>query len=246
MNLLKQLKKYKEELLDIVYPKICLGCKNRIPADCEKYLCSACLDKLQKIKPPLCTVCGKPIDDTDVCRCSECSGYKYHFSRGYTASVYEGLIKDCIHNFKYNSHTYLGGTLAGLMADFASSHIGLNKVDLIVPVPLHWRKLRDRGFNQSVILTKLLSRTLGIPFINKGISRIKALPPQAGLPRKDRIRNSHGIFKVTRPEYFCGKHILLIDDVFTTGATVNECSKMLMDCGAKDVWVFSLARGISY
>lgn len=255
MRLKNWIKNCKENLLDLVYPKTCFGCKKRLPPSVEGYICSECLQKIDRPKPPFCVKCGKSIDILDIdlpstCAqvagsCAECTGYNYHFTRGYTSCLYEGLVKDCIHNFKYNSHTYLGKTLAFLMINFAFEHINLSKIDAIVPVPLYWKKRRDRGFNQSEILGKILGKKTGIPFIRNGLSRAMAIRPQIELPRRERINNVKGAFKVIEPGKFSGKHLLLIDDVFTTGATLNECSKILLDSGAKDVWVFTLARGIS-
>lgn len=159
--------------------------------------------------------------------------------------MYDGLIKECLHSFKYNSHTYLGATLAGLMIDFADRYIDLGKIDAVTAVPLHWKRLRDRGFNQSAILASLLAGKTGRRFIRNGISRARVIKHQVELPRNDRIKNVLGVFKIKNPQKFSGRHILLIDDVFTTGATLNECSKVLLDAGAKEVWVFTLTRGIS-
>lgn len=245
MGLRKWLNNCKEELIDLVYPKTCFGCKKRMPSLAENYICPDCLRKIDKPKPPFCIKCGKSIDILDMDRCPECTGYGYYFTRGYTSSIYEGLIKEGIHYFKYNSHTYLSKTLAGLMIDFALEYIDLNTIDAIVSVPLHWRKQRDRGFNQSKILGKILSKNTKIPFIQKGLFRIKAIRPQVEFPRRERITNVSGAFKVTSPKNFLNKHVLLIDDVFTTGATLNECSKILLESGAKEVWVFTLARGVS-
>lgn len=238
-------KKCREELLDLIYPKTCFGCKSRISPEIEGYICKECLNKLDKLKPPFCITCGRPIDILDIDKCTDCTGYNYYFTRGYSATLYEGLVKDCLHNFKYNSHTYLGGTLARLMIDFALEYIDPDKIDAILPVPLHWQRFRDRGFNQSAILGKILSKETGVPFMRNGLTRTRVIKPQVELPRSERIGNVLGAFKVTNPKKFSGKHILLIDDVFTTGATLNECSRVLLDSGAKGVWVFCLARGIS-
>lgn len=254
------LKKYTNEILDLVYPKTCFGCKTKLLSGSKIYLCRDCLEKIGELKSPFCISCGspRPFDYSDLIekynllekdnvyyKCPQCTGYKYYFSRGYTSSLYDGLIRECIHGLKYNSHTYLGYTLAEIMLDFALKNIQLQCVDLIMPVPLHWKKYRDRGFNQSLILSRTLSKRTGIPLVNKGLVRVKSIPSQVKLSRKDRIHNLKGAFKVKEKECFADKNILLVDDVFTTGATMNECAKTLIESGAKEVWAFSLARGIS-
>jgi ComF family protein len=242
-------KKYTNEILDLIYPKICFCCKEKIPSQSEKYLCEKCLGKLEKLIPPFCISCGIPISEQisgdKFIKCPECLGQNYYFKKGHTASLYDGLIKECVHSYKYNSHTYLGKTLAGIMADFALKNIKLNEIDCIVPVPLHWKKMRDRGFNQSAILGRILSKRTGIRFSDKGLLRIKSMPSQVKLSRNERIQNLKGAFSIKDSNYFIGKKILLVDDVFTTGATMNECAKTLMNGGAKEVYAFSLSRGIS-
>lgn len=234
-----------EQLINLLYPKFCFGCKKCILPEEKGYLCEECLNKINKIFPPFCLNCGKPIDSAiEIDKCPDCIGYKYYFKRGYTATLYDGLVKDCIHSFKYDSQTHLGETLAGLMSEFALKNIPIEKIDLITAVPLHWKRYRDRGFNQSVILGIFLSKKLGLKFIDNGILRVKAMPHQTGLHRKNRIYNVSGAFKIKRPKQFIKKNILLIDDVFTTGSTLNECSKELLNSGAEEVSVFSLARGI--
>lgn len=238
----------KEELLTLIYPKICFGCDKSLPPKHEGYLCPDCLDKINKPQPPFCISCGKSIDPAPgrcgIDRCPECAGYSYNFTRGYTASIYDGLIKDCLHNFKYNAHTYLANTLAGVMIDFALKHIDIGKIDAITSVPLHWKRLRDRGFNQASVLASILSKKVNKPFVKNSIYRTKVIKPQVELPRQDRIKNVQGVFRIKNPKNFLDKHILLIDDVFTTGATLNECSKVLLEAGAREVWVFTLTRGI--
>lgn len=244
MDLKRLLIRYKEELLDLIYPKICFNCGQRISIDYEGYVCADCLKTIRKIDPPFCVSCGRSVSyGIANSKCAECLGQSYYFSKGFTVCLYEGLIKECIHSFKYNSCEYLGSTLCSLMADFAVKYIDIKKIDVITAVPLHWLRLRDRGFNQSAVLAKGLSRRTGILFSDKGLLRIKSAQPQVDLPRQKRFNNVKNIFKVKDKNLFNGKTVLIIDDVFTTGATLNECSKIVMESGAKDVWVFSLARG---
>ena len=243
------LRKYGEQLLGLIYPKSCFGCQRPLNPQSHIYLCFDCWNKLgSSIIPPFCTICGRPIDMLDVKRadkCSLCTEDHYYFKLGYTAALYDGLVKDCIHSFKYSYNTYLAGTLAQLMINFSLRYIEFKEIDVLVSVPLHWKRLRERGFNQAELLAKKISVRLGIPLEKRGLCRIRHILSQTQLQRQERLHNVKGAFVVKRADSFTGKRILLVDDVFTTGATLNECSRVLLQAGAKEVWVFSLARGVS-
>lgn len=241
------LHKYREQLLSLIYPKSCFSCQKPLNPQSHIYLCFDCWNKLESsISPPFCAICGRPIDTLNVeetDKCPLCIGYHYCFKLGYTAAKYDGLIKDCIHSFKYSYNTYLAGTLAQLMINFSLRYIDLKQIDILVSVPLHWKKLRERGFNQAELLAKRISLKLGIPLEKNGLCRIKDILSQTQLQRQERLLNVKGAFVAKKADSFTGKRILLVDDVFTTGATLNECSRVLLQAGAKEVWVFSLARG---
>jgi ComF family protein len=115
-------------------------------------------------------------------------------------------------------------------------------IDVIMPVPLHPRRLREREFNQSLLLADLIALRLELPVAYANLVRIIPSPPQTSLSRKDRLRNLRGAFAVQNPDQISGKRVLLIDDVFTTGTTVNECAKTLRRAGSGDVFVLTLAR----
>jgi ComF family protein len=127
------------------------------------------------------------------------------------------------------------------MAERVAVLLDLSQIDTILPVPLHRSRERERGFNQAYILAKVLSRRYGVPILKGVLGRIRPTPPQTG-KRRERMRNVRGAFQVHYPERIRGQSILLIDDVYTTGATVNECAKVLMKAGARAVWVYTLAR----
>ena len=238
----------REELLSLVYPKICFGCKKTLAAQSNVYFCEKCWDVLKNnFKPPFCKICGRSLEscNANISKCADCESYNWHFSQGFSATVYDGMAKECIHSFKYKFNTYLADSLAQLMIDYANNYNdNFANVDVIVPVPLHWRKLRQRGFNQTKLLAIKLGNAFNVPVETRGLSRFRYTPSQTGLPRQQRIKNVNDVFIARKPEVFIAKKVLLIDDVFTTGSTLNECSKVILKSGARDVSVFSLARGI--
>jgi ComF family protein len=158
---------------------------------------------------------------------------------------YSGVLRDAIHQFKYNGHRMLAADLAGLMYKYLTTRSDFNSkgVDLIVAVPIHPVKKRLRGYNQSELLANELSRLTGIPASSRTVERFRQTRAQVELSREERLRNVSGAFKVASPEQLAGKKLLLIDDVSTTCSTVHECSLALRSGGASRVQVLCLAFG---
>jgi ComF family protein len=157
---------------------------------------------------------------------------------------YEGTILTAIHRFKYHGKTGIGKALGNIMADFASGLWEMGAFDMIIPVPLHIKKLKERGFNQAIILARPLSKRFRIPLEFSALTRVRLTPPQVGIGKKGRSLNVRGAFSVTNPKVISGRKILLIDDVYTTGSTLGECSRVLMDANAQAVAVLTMARTI--
>lgn len=215
--------------LELVYPRSCRVCGGAVAPEGKLSLCEACHKKIRYNRPLLLARAGRRA---------------YHFDRVRSVTVYEGIMRECIHKFKYNGALSLEGLFAGLMTDFAGKYMDMNCFDLIIPVPLSAAKLRERSFNQASALASALSRRFKIPCITNNLIRIKSGRPQVELKRTARLKEIKGAFKLKDPDMLKDKSVLLIDDVFTTGATVGECSKVLKRAGAKYVEVFTLAQGI--
>jgi ComF family protein len=179
---------------------------------------------------------ASPLDEDG--RCSLCrlglSGFDAAFSYG----EYDGVLRKLIHLFKYGRVYPLAPRLGALLSRALPRTATF---DVIVPMPLHWRRRWQRGFNQSELLAKVLSRRTGLPVV-RAVSRRKSTPPQAGLTSAERRVNVSGAFKVGKKEQVQGRHVLLIDDVLTTGATAGACSAALKRAGAARVTVLTLAR----
>lgn len=233
-------------LLDIFFPPLCLACKSFVPDSTEILLCTACREKIIPIQSPLCPVCGIPfhteqgMDHT----CGECATTHRPFTAARSAVVFGGPVQELIHRLKYGKKTHLSRPLALLTARRVVPFIAESGAELVVPVPLHRKRLRQRGFNQSVLLAGVLAKSWHLPLSRNNLRRIRWTEPQIHLPVADRIRNVRGAFAVKDPTQIEGKRLVLVDDVYTTGSTVTECAKVLRNAGAEEVYVVTVARAV--
>lgn len=160
------------------------------------------------------------------------------------ALVYEGAGRDLIHSFKYRNKTHLRRPLALLALEKVSEFIRSRRSDLIMPVPLHRKKLSSRGFNQAVLLGEIISQRLEMPLDRHNLRRIRWTEPQVNLAAGDRRANVKDAFAIHEAELVKGFRVLLVDDVLTTGSTVDECGRVLKAAGAMDVAVITVARAL--
>jgi len=229
-------------IVSLIYPPRCQGCGNSLDLLDGNVLCGDCLSGIKLNTPPFCKRCGRPgVHQGGIC--GDCHKFKYYFDAGYAVSVYDGIMRECIHKFKYRNGVALERLFKGLMGGFAERHIEMQRYDLLAPVPLHSVKQRERTFNQSEILSLHLSRKFGVPTLKNNLVRIRQGRPLMMLSKKNRLEDISGAFTVKDASLLKDRSVLLIDDVFTTGATANECSKVLKEAGAGPVEVFTLARG---
>ena len=216
-------------ILNLAFPLHCAGCKSALdPAD-ELGICAICMSEIKRNpNPPLR---GRGEERLD-------------FSLAYSACIYEGALKELIHTFKYKSKLSLSRILSKLMTDFIKANGGITEgIDAITFVPLQKSREKQRGFNQSKALAQNISKVSGIP-LAETLQKIKKTRPQNELVKSDRLTNLGGAFDVRRGAKLDGKRILLVDDVMTTGATLNECAGTLLRAGAKEVRCFTLSRGL--
>ncbi|MGA2191867.1 MAG: ComF family protein [Nitrospirota bacterium] len=230
-------------LLRLVYPGRCKGCGGALGRG-EKHFCLACLGRVNRIDGALCTYCGLPFPHGSGGDhpCSGCMERRPPFTSARAPLVYEGVIKEAIHLYKYRQFRSLKGYLGGFIEEGAQKFFP--DATVAVPVPLHKRRLRHRGFNQSLFLAERVARSLGIKLSLDGLERIRYTKPQVELKPEDREKNVRGAFEVSRPEDFKAERVLLVDDVYTTGATVRECARVLTALGAEAVYILTVARVI--
>ena len=208
---------------------VCAECLNTPAPILAAYFCRSCHTPFSN---------GFPLDENGLC--TLCAGGMRGFDRAYAYGFYEGPLRKLIHLFKYSGMKPLGKRLAGLLAR-ALPDEGVERLDAVVPMPLHWRRRWKRGFNQSKILARLVAKERGVPMID-AVKRIRATAIQAGLTNSNRRKNVAGAFRVLKKTQVAGKRILLIDDVMTTGATATACASALKRAGATSVTLLTLAR----
>lgn len=230
-------------LLDVILPPVCHICRSFIPNAGKLHICPTCRERLPLVLSPLCPVCGIPFIGTGSDhRCGACLTQPPHFDAAGARFLYEGPISDMIHAFKYNQRTHLRYPLALLAMEGMSEIMTCHAPHLIVPVPLHISRLRQRGFNQAVLLGKVLSQQLSLPLLPDTLVRTRQTEPQIKLSAAERRLNVKGAFTVKRPVNVVGKRVLLLDDVMTTGSTMDECAKELKKAGAVVVIAATIAR----
>ncbi len=198
------------------------------------------------MEPPYCTVCGMPFasGEPGTHLCGVCITRRQYFTKARALGLYEGSLQEAIHRWKYEGKTYLTPFFAKWMVEGLYRHWKADLFDLLIPVPLHKQRLRERGFNQALFLVKELSDRTGIPYLKRVLQKKRPTVPQANLSGEEREKEVRGAFLVIAREKVEGKSILLVDDVYTTGATVRECSKVLIAAGAGRVNVLTLAHAI--
>ena len=232
------------DVSDVIFPPQCLGCGEILHPYRRQLFCPDCKEKIKFITGNLCPVCGTIFPDSPAPShlCGNCLENKTYFSCARAVVSYETIILHSIHQFKYGNNISVGALLASFMADFSFPDVDFTDYSLIVPVPLHIKRLRQRGFNQSLILAHALAKKWQIPVNFSLLKRHKFTLTQTGLNKTERKQNIEGAFEVSSKKNIAGKNVILIDDVYTTGATINECAKTLTISGAQKVTVLTLAR----
>lgn len=236
--------------LDWLYPPRCRACRGRIAGSDAQCFCAACLAHVQPVGHPMCNRCGRPYPDAagDDHLCGVCLDHPPRFAAARAWACYpredDHPLRAVVQKFKYGRKVSLGKPLGRLIAHGCAEFLAAVPADLIVPVPLHPKRLRWRGFNQSLILGQAVSRAYAMPIDPFVLQRRRETAAQTQLAEDERRRNVRGAFALNPERSVEGRCVLLIDDVYTSGATVNECSRTLKQGGAKEVYVLTLARAV--
>lgn len=247
-RVIRTISDFLDVILELIFQEknICFICDEYDEEIKSSYICSDCFKKLMFIEENKCKKCCRILDvGYSVDLCHDCIDHKFYFNKAISALEYTGIVKDAIYKFKYKNKAYMY-KMFGYMLIKSLKEEDIQDIDLIVGVPLHKKKKIKRGFNQAYLLGKYIGKELDVKVDKKSLVRIKETSTQNKLNKTSRLLNIKNAFKVKNEELFKDKKVLLIDDIFTTGSTVNECSKVLMKAGAKEVVVLTIATGRNY
>lgn len=231
-------------LLDLIYPRHCPLCNNVMRFG-DKMACDTCLEKQKRIKPPHCMKCGKTIEDETTEYCQDCSQIAKSYNRGFPVFAYEGDIKNALYDFKYKNQRDYSIFFAKCIVEQYGVALRQLGVDGLVPIPVYRSKKRVRGYNQAELLAKQLGKLLQIPVYSQYLTRVVNTNPQKELNDKTRMKNLKNAFKIGENTIKL-KKILLVDDIYTTGSTIEACTKVLLQAGVEEVYYTSVAIGKGY
>jgi ComF family protein len=238
-------------LINFLYPPRCAACEQRFAPDARQRVCAGCIGRIEPLPEPLCAVCGVPIASATGQQgwCGRCAETPPHFGRARAIARYRAgadedaqMLPALIRRHKYG----LDQSLAPALAECLGNPLPLDGIDydLIMPVPLHRARLRWRGFNQAALLGNAVAQRLGRPLDAGSLVRVRETDPQTGKSMRERRQNIRDAFAIRRPARIANRRVLLVDDVMTTGATVDECARTLLAAGARRVDVLTLARAL--
>lgn len=232
--------------LAFVYPESCQLCGEERAKISDGLVCSSCWQQVRFIRAPFCERCGLPYegDITTKFECGNCKEMELHFSSARSAVIATTAAMEAIQRFKYNQARWFEPFLADLLLREAVPVLREQKWDCVVPVPLHPVKEREREFNQAERIAAHLAKALNLPLKTDHLRRVLPTNTQTRLTKQERAENMRNAFLVRDKVKLDGQRIIIIDDVFTTGATTSACAKVLLRAGASDVCVWTVARGI--
>ena len=221
------------KLIDMIYPRRCPVCDDAVTRP-GLYICEECADDFTPVADPYCMKCGSLLDDETVTICEDCMKRPHEFMSGRAAFVYDDILKESLYRYKYGGRAEYADYYAGEMAKRLGSYIRSCKADAIIPIPLHKSRLRKRGYNQAELLAERISACLDIPVRTDILKRTAKTTVQKSLGARQRQNNLKKAFKI-ESDVVKLKNILLVDDIYTTGSTIDAAAGCLKDAGALNV-----------
>jgi ComF family protein len=233
-------------VLAFFFPEACQLCGQERAGAADGFVCADCRSEVRYIEPPFCHRCGLSFegDITGPFECANCRDMELHFRSARSAVAARGTVLEVIHRYKYGRALWFEPFLAGLLVRQALPELRMEPWDWIVPVPLHSARKREREFNQAERMAERLGAATGISVNTSLLKRVLPTRTQTQLSREDRAANMRRAFAIQPSKRLHGERIVLVDDVFTTGATTNACARILKRAGAGEVCVWTVARGL--
>ena len=236
--------KFRTKLLDLIYPPACALC-GELLAPGERGCCKVCREEIDYVKTPVCECCGQELTMAGTSLCRMCSREKRSYIKGFPAMNYVPPVSVGVAAFKYHSRKDSAGFFAAEILRVHGQEMMSIKPEVLVPVPVHKRKLKKRGYNQAELLAKELGSRMGVPVDTELISRTVNTPPQKTLDPKLREINMKSAFQMGKKSVNY-KSAMLVDDIYTTGSTIEACTRLLLAQGIRDVYYTSICIGKGY
>lgn len=243
MSVLRKIKNMIEELL---FPRRCPVCDEVLPVlavrETSRFICPACRKKVERVKEPVCKKCGKPIGEERKENCADCERKKHEFVQGKAVFAYKGPIKESLYRFKYGNRREYADFYAQETLRYYEKWITDRKIQVIIPIPLHKSRQRRRGYNQAELFAKILGERMGIPVRTDLLIREKNTVPQKELSETERKNNLKNAFKITE-NIVQLTYILLVDDIYTTGSTLDAAAHTLRQAGGTYIYFICISSG---
>jgi competence protein ComFC len=235
-----------DAVASVLFPAPCRTCRQPLETSSRIPICPTCLDSLQRIESPLCRRCGRPfpsVFDAEALRlCRACVRGLYGFDLARSFARYDPTMQRLVTLLKYSPAAPLGSWLAGQLDPIIRAETAFEKVTHVVPVPLDRKRLRERGYNQAELIARPLAKRLGLPIATDLLIRLRSRPARLKLSRRERWETVRGAFQARQNGGVDKSHILLVDDVLTSGATLDACARALRSAGAEAIYAVTVAR----
>ena len=237
-------KKVLREVVNAVLPPACPVCGRPAPfaAGRRVDICPECMQKVSYVDEPFCLKCGKPVQSDEAEYCNDCSRHVHVYDQACSVYEYSKDVKNSIYRFKYHNKQEYAGVYAKQMADRCGMMIRRWSPDVIIPVPIHISRLKMRGYNQAGLIAEALGRIIGIPIDEEALVRVIKTAPMKELSNRERVKNLQNAFQADE-KVVRYKKVLIVDDIYTTGATFDACAAVLKQAGVREVYGISLCVG---
>ena len=242
-----------KDIKKIIFPDKCPVCGRIKPqwftgdesADGGKRVCADCKPLIKYVTEPLCKKCGRKLSDETLEYCADCRDYEHYFTEGRVIFEYDGEMKRIVYRFKYSNRRDLADYFAGSLSAGCERWLSDKKIDVVIPIPLHPDKEKKRGYNQAKVFAEALSKRYGLKMYGDLLLRGRHTSPQKGLSRAERINNLKNAFILGQSGVkLNGLNLLLVDDIYTTGATMDAAASVLKDEGVRDIYFLCICSGV--